>query len=87
MPIIRIEIEQLRHSVNHYMQRHSNDITEIVQKTLEDTLTEEWVKNSIQEAVNKTVQSAIDEMGDNWELKRAVSNALSKALTQMIDRT
>jgi hypothetical protein len=84
-PIIRVEMEGLRASVMHYMQRHNDDFNEMVQSTLENTLTEEWVRKSIQQAVNKTVQDAIDKLGDNWQLRNAVNEALAKALSQMIE--
>lgn len=84
-PIIRIEMEGLKAGVMHYIQQHNDDFNEMVQKTLESTLTEDWVKHSIQEAVNKTVQNAIDGLGDNWQLKNAVSDALGKALAQVVE--
>jgi hypothetical protein len=84
-PVIRIEVEGLKAGVMHHMQQRNDEFNEMVQKTLEDTLTEDWVKHSIQEAVNKTVQNAIDGLGDNWQLKNAVSDALGKALAQMVE--
>jgi hypothetical protein len=84
-PVIRIEVEGLKAGVMHHMQQRNDEFNEMVQKTLESTLTEDWVKHSIQEAVNKTVQNAIDGLGDNWQLKNAVSDALGKALAQMVE--
>lgn len=84
-PIIRVEIEGLKSSVLHYMQQHNDDFNAMVKEALEQTLTEDWVKESIQQAVNKTVQNAIDGLADNWQLKNAVSDALGKALAQMVD--
>ncbi len=84
MPIIRLELENVKHGVMHHMQSYNDDFNVMVQETLEQTLTEDWVKQSIQEAVNNTVQAAVNNLGDNWTLRSAVSDALAVSLAQMV---
>jgi len=66
------------------MISHNEEFNVMVQETLEQTLTEDWVKQSIQETVKNTVQAAIDNLGDNWTLRKAVSDALAASLSQMV---
>ena len=84
IPIIRVEMEGVRAGVLHHMRLHNAEFDAMIQETLSQTLTEEWVGVSIQENVNQCVQSAIDNLGDNWQLRNAVSNALGEALANMI---
>jgi hypothetical protein len=84
-PIIRIEMDGLKHSVMHHMQKHNDEFNEMVQEALEKTLNEGWVKVQIQQAVNNTVKSVINGLGDNWQLKSAVEDALSKSLSEMVE--
>jgi uncharacterized protein YqeY len=85
-PIIKIEMQQVRESVMHYMQQRNEELNAMVQETLEQTLTEEWVKVSIQDSVNSVVQKAIDNVGENFQFRCAVEKAIGDALAKMVNR-
>jgi len=43
-PMIRVEMDRVRSSVMHYMGEQNDQFNEIVQETLKQTLTEDWVE-------------------------------------------
>jgi 5-bromo-4-chloroindolyl phosphate hydrolysis protein len=83
---LKVEMEGIRYTVMSHMSSHHEEINQMVQDTLAQTLTEDWVKASIQENVDKCLQNAINSLGDNWQLRNAVSNVLSTSLSTMIEK-
>ena len=84
MPIIKIEMEGIRQQVGSMIADHNNEINEMVQDALKQTLNEEWVRIQIQENVNKCVKSAISNLSDNYVLKSAVECTIAASLTKMM---
>ena len=85
MPRINIELEGIRQNIQHMFSKNQGDLMEVISKTLEETLTEEWVKHRIKVEVAACVENAIKDIANNYELKNAITKTIVANLTPLFE--
>jgi hypothetical protein len=85
IPRIHIELEGTRRTIQAAFLDHDNDMSKMVQDSIEKTLTKGWVESEIQDQVNKMIRSAIEDITNNYELKRAISDLVANRITEVIN--
>ena len=75
-PTLRFELETLRHTVQAKLQDANNDISKMIEETLNSVLTEDWIKEQVDEAVREALNNAIKELSDDHNLKAIFKAAI-----------
>jgi len=59
MPILKVELEGFKQNIRGMLCDHNQELTNQIIKSINTTLTEDWVKTSIQHQVNKCIAESI----------------------------
>lgn len=85
MPIIRLEIERLRHSVTNVMLDSNNEINAIISESLNKQLTEGWVMQEIDLAVKECLKEAIKGIANSYQLRNAITESISNVIVDKLN--
>lgn len=80
IPIIRIEIEGIRERLTQMFADRSDNINEMVAKSLEKVLSEENIQDFIDKEVQKAVYGAISSLSENYTIRSIMIGIVSTAL-------
>lgn len=83
-PVIRFDIEGIKSSVMHVFGVHNNEFSQLIQDTIEKTITMEWVEKSVQTAVDDCIKESINQITSNYELKRAITSVITDTISVAI---
>ena len=83
-PIIRFEMESLRLGVMHAFNDHNNELSRMVEDTVNSTLTADWVQAQVNDEVRKCITAAIANLSNNYKLQRTLEDLISKSLIEII---
>lgn len=84
IPILKFELERVKDSVATMLIDRNNEINDMIIKSLDAQLTEEWVAKQINEAVQECLKSAIKDMGSNYPLRKVIEHAIVEAVSKSI---
>lgn len=82
VPVVRLEIEYMKHAILHAFTEHSARIDEDVRKAVEHFCRPENVKAIIEKAVNDTLKHAIEAEIDNFYRYGAGQRFLAEAVAK-----
>lgn len=82
-PIIKIELEGLSQQVRAMLVTRNEEINKIIEQTLEQQLSEDWVIARIDAAVRDALSNGIRAIADHPYLRDAITDAIA---TQVADR-
>lgn len=87
IPRIRIEVEGVRRQVQTMFANWDKEFSEIIQKEIEETLTQEWVMEQIKTEVVNAIHKAIRGISENWEIRKAIENVVNDAVLKIVEST
>ena len=76
LPIIRIEIEQVKEHIAHAMVAHENEWNTMVQEELNRQFNADNLQIRIGEAVSKCIDAALKSVADDWRLQEAIKEVI-----------
>ena len=79
MPILRIEVEGVKHSIVQHLGASAQEFTDIVTEEIEALDIETMVRNEIRTAAPQIVREAVREAGD------AITKRIARKLVDEID--
>lgn len=85
MPILKMEIQGLRHSVLHAMNQSNDDLNKIVSESINKQLTEDWVMQEIDLAVKKCLKEAIEGIANSYQLRSAITESISNVIIDKLN--
>ena len=85
IPTIKIELENLKQSVQHCFVDYNNELNDLIIETLNDRLTESWVREEINKVVTKCLKSAIANIAGNYQLEKALSDLIAKSVADLCE--
>ena len=85
MPIIRIDLENVKRSMSHHIADYNGEFNAAVRDALDKTMTEEWVLREIQKQVNESVSNAISKIGDDRGFQRVIRDVITKSLIDAVE--
>jgi hypothetical protein len=80
MPIVRLEIETLRHTILHAFNTHLDEIGELVKIEVEKICTEEYLKEEVKRQVGKVIPEIISMAINDYEVKSKLSNNIRELI-------
>jgi hypothetical protein len=84
IPILKFELERVKESVAAMLTDRNGEINNMIIKSLDAQLTEEWVAKQINDAVQDCLKSAIKDMGNNYSLRTVIEDAILEAVSKGI---
>lgn len=87
MPIIKIEINDLKHGIMHVLADRNNEINEQIKKTIDETLTEEWILESIKFNVDQAIRKAIDSFSDDHHIRDAIKDCIGQVVVDALEKS
>lgn len=84
IPRIRIELEGVKSAVSSMLTHHNSEINDLITKSIESQINEEWFVEHINVTVKNMLENAVTDMSSNWELRQAISNLVSSTVAKMI---
>jgi len=85
IPGLKLELESVKQYIATMLIDRNNEINEMVLKTLDRTLNEEWVAREISEQVRECVKNAISDMTEVSELTYTIKEVLAKHISSVIE--
>ena len=85
IPRLHIELEGVRSKIVTLLSDHNNMLGKMVTKTLEETITEEWVQQKINVAVRQCIEKAIKSVSDNYTLQIAIKELVSEQIARLVE--
>lgn len=86
-PIIRFEIQQLKHTVHLMLSEHAAQIDEDLRRAVDDALKPENISSFIQEEVTRTVRSVLsDEIRSFFQYGTAGRSAIREAVHEHLEK-
>lgn len=86
VPIIRFEVEQMRHAVTLALCEYAMKMDADIQAAVAAAMTPENVSRAIQEAASKEIEHAIQGEISNFFRFGKGREAIKKAVTETLDR-
>lgn len=86
IPVIKIELQGLRHTVVSMLTTRNDELNDLVIKSIEQQINEDWVVGRINETVREMLEQAIKDISSNWELKNAIRELVCESITKIISK-
>jgi len=86
MPMIKIEIEGLKSNVIHLFNDTNKDFSDNIIKTIERTLSAEWVQAEINRAVEDCVIEAIRKVSNSYQLQQCISELIGESIEKIVSK-
>ena len=83
LPVLRIELDGIKQRIAHTFADHNDCLNKQIEKTINETLTEEWVQYEINIAVKNCIRKSIENVSDNWRLQEVITNAIAESIEQV----
>jgi hypothetical protein len=82
IPIIRVQIDHLRESLQNAMMLHGEELNKMIAASVEKALDVDVIQSRIDRAVDVAINKAIDEMADNYAVKSTLQAIINSALVK-----
>lgn len=84
IPILKFELERVKESVATMLTDRNGEINNMIIKSLDAQLTEEWVAKEINDAVQECLKGVIKNIGNNYSLRATIEDAIVEAVSKGI---
>jgi len=87
LPIIRLELEGVKHTVAHMLADRGKEINALITQSLDSTLKEEWVVEQINYEVVESVKKAIKGLSNSYALQSTITDMIEKSISEKFGET
>ena len=81
LPIIRLEIEGMKHSILHHLGLHNDEIARLVEREIDDAIKNIDLRAKVRSEVERAVTKSIEEYFRYGGGASAISQAVFESLT------
>lgn len=79
-PLIKLEIESMKHTIIHHFTHYQQDLSRIVRQEIEEVINHFDFRSEVQKAVHEVIRNVIESYFKYGEGNGIIINAVTEAL-------
>jgi len=86
LPLIRLEIEEMKHAILHHFNLYQKDVSDTVKKEIEKSIKEFDFVNAVKKATEEILQSEIEAYFKYGEGFKMIQESIKETLNKVFNK-
>jgi len=87
LPLIKLEIEQMKYQIYHHFVAHQEQLTKHVKETLEKVIDNFDYESAVKQAAGEIIEESIKHYFKYGDGRKMIENSLQKGLDEAFSRS